>query len=88
MSGPRNKTGNSHPVVAVGDTVVLNDDGLKAVFGSAHGLRHMKSRQMKITFVDPESLTEPEASHQVRVDDPEIDEALLFHWMFDLMVPA
>ena len=40
-----------HPVPKVGDTVVLNDNGLEQVFGRKHGLAHMKTLRMKVTHV-------------------------------------
>lgn len=72
--------------VKVGDTVCLNDDGLKNCYGyKQHGLQHMKTLEMKITEVGPASLTYPEESYQVYVDNEEIDDFLLFDWCFDVV---
>jgi len=76
----------SHPVPKVGDTVVLNDHGLEAIFGKGlvRTLNHMKSVQMKITYVDTMSMTEPEELFVVHVDHPEIDQYLIDNWCFDV----
>ena len=77
----------SHPVPKVGDRVRLNDDGLETCFGSKIGLAHMKSLTMKVVRVDTESLTSPEETFVVEVDDPEIGELLTYHWCFDIVQP-
>lgn len=74
-------------VPKVGDTVVLNDEGLNVVFGTRLGLTHMKSKRMKLTFVDVVSMTAPEQTYIVEVDDPEINCYLLYHAMFDTVNP-
>ena len=68
-----------------GDTVTLNDTGLKQVFGTTVGMSHLKTLKMKITFVSTESWTEPEKTFEVRVDNPEIDQFLIDNWCFDLV---
>lgn len=77
----------SHPVPKVGDTVTLNHEGLQRCFGSAFGLSHMLSKRMKITHVDPESMTAPEKTYLVNVDDPEINMLMIDHWLFDIVRP-
>lgn len=73
------------PRVAKGDTVRLNDHGLRQIYGATAGLlAHMKTLEMKITYVDPESLTSPEPTHDVEVDNPEINEFLIDDRCFDV----
>ena len=81
---------NSHPVPSIGDTVVLNDGGLEQLFGLGlvPTLQHMKTLRMKITGVAEESLTKPEQTFDVSVDNPEIDMMLIDHWMFDVVEKA
>lgn len=78
----------SHPVPKVGDTVVLNDTGLEIVFNRTLGLGHMKTLRMKITHVDAVSLTAPEQTFAVEVDDKDINHYMLDHWMFDVVDAA
>jgi hypothetical protein len=78
----------AHPVPKVGDTVVLNDCGLEQIFGRKLGLAHMKSLRMRITHVDSESLTSPEPTYAVEVDNPEINAFLVDHWCFDVVEQA
>lgn len=77
-----------HPVPKVGDTVVLNDCGLEQIFNRKLGLGHMKSLRMKITHVDMESMTFPEPTFMVEVDDPEINAYMIDHWCFDIVEQA
>lgn len=70
-----------------GDTVVLNDVGLQQIFGSPIGLKHMKNLRMKITYVDPVSLTFPEETHTVSVDNLEIDKFFINNHYFDVVNP-
>lgn len=79
---PKIKT---HPVPKVGDTVVLNDHGLEQTFGSTFGLAHMKTLQMRITSVDTESMTFPEPTFPVSVDNPDVDHFLIDHNCFDIV---
>jgi hypothetical protein len=76
------------PIHKAGDTVVLNDKGLENIFGSSVGKSHMKTLEMKLTFVDPTSMTAPEPSHVVEVDNEEINQFLLHHWCFDVVRSA
>lgn len=71
------------PTVKVGDRVRLNIFGLEQVFGSAIGLSHMRRRVMTITWVSEESMTEPEETYPVEVDDPEINRFLIDDVCFD-----
>lgn len=77
-----------HPIPKVGDTVVLNDCGLEQVFGYTLGLRHMKSLKMKITHVDMDSMTYPEPTYMVEVDNVEINTFLIDHNCFDIVEKA
>ena len=43
-----------HPIPKVGDTVVLNDNGLDQIFNRRLGLTHMKTLRMRVTWVDSE----------------------------------
>lgn len=78
----------SHPVPNVGDTVVLNDHGISQVFGRSLGLSHMKTLRMKITFRAAKSLTYPELTFPVSVDNEEINAYLIDHWCFDVVEKA
>lgn len=69
----------------VGDIVRLNDLGLEQVFGSARGKSFMKKLELRITKVDPESITYPEPTFAVEVDDPEINQFLIDHRCFDIV---
>ena len=77
-----------HPVPKVGDTVVLNDNGLEQVFGHSHGLAHMKTLRMRITDVDMNSPTFPEPTYPVEVDNAEINYFLIDHHCFDIVERA
>lgn len=77
----------SHPVPTVGDTVRLNRHGIKQIFGGRNGLSHMMTLAMKITRVDSESLTSPEETFTVAVDNQEINQYLIDHWCFDVVRP-
>ena len=45
----------------------------------------MKQKIMTLTFVDNESMTEPEKTFLVEVDDPEINQFMIDNWCFDLV---
>lgn len=78
----------SHPVPKVGDTVVLNDNGLEQVFNRTLGLGHMKTLRMKVTHVDSESMTFPIPTYPVEVDNAEINAYLIDHHCFDIVESA
>jgi len=78
----------AHPVPKVGDTVVLNDNGLEQVFGRKHGLAHMKTLRMKVTHVDFDSPTFPEPTYPMEVDNKEISAYLIDHHCFDIVESA
>lgn len=78
----------SHPIPRVGDTVVLNDHGLRQLFGSSSGLSHMKTLRMRVTAVDPVSLTHPEPTHAIEVDNEDITQFLIDHLCFDIVEQA
>jgi hypothetical protein len=69
----------------VGDRVYLNDWGLEQIFGSRKGLSHMKSKEMTITQVSGHSLTSPELTFSVDVDDVDINHFLIDDRCFDLV---
>ena len=77
----------SHPIPKVGDTVVLNDFGLEQIFGRKLGLGHMKTLKMKITFREAQSVTYPELTFPVSVDNPEINAYMIDHNFFDVVAP-
>lgn len=77
-----------HPVPRVGDTVVLNDCGLEQVFNRKLGLEHMKTLKMKVTQVDAESMTFPEPTFCLEVDNEAINAYLIDHWCFDIVERA
>lgn len=76
-----------HPVPKVGDTVVLNDTGLRQIFNHTLGLDHMKTLRMKVTQVDGISMTYPEPTYCLEVDDPGINAYLIDHHCFDVVKP-
>jgi hypothetical protein len=75
----------SHPVPRVGDTVRLNRYGLRRIFGTTVGLSHMLTLEMLITAVDKESMTEPEQTFLVKVNNSDINRFLIDHWCFDIV---
>lgn len=75
----------SHPVPNVGDTVILNDFGLDQIFGSHEALQHMKTLRMKITGVAELSMTSPEETFAVEVDNKAISMYMIDHWCFDIV---
>ena len=70
---------------SVGQQVRLNDEGLRSIWQTTLGLTHMKTLVMTVTSVDDESITYPEITYIMEVDDPEINMNLLNHTMFDLV---
>ncbi len=78
----------SHPVPKVGDTVRLNRYGLHQTFGSDIGLSHMLTLEMKITHVDSQSMTAPEETFVVEVDNAGINQMMIDHWCFDVVKAA
>jgi hypothetical protein len=76
------------PTMRVGDKVRLNDFGIEQVFGTRGGraLSILKTVVHTITKVDPESMTYPEATFVVEVEDPELNEFLLSDACFDPVV--
>lgn len=70
---------------SVGQKVRLNDEGLESIWQTTLGLSHMKTKVMTLTHVDNESITYPEITYIVQVDDPDINSYLLNHTMFDLV---
>ena len=69
----------------VGDIVRLNDTGLEQMFGSARGKSFMKKLELRVTKVDDESMTFPEATFVVEVDDADINQFLIDHRCFDIV---
>lgn len=72
-------------IPCVGDIVRLNDAGLESCFGTALGLQHMKTKEYRITCRSAKSMTFPELTFEVRVDDPELDQNLLHSYCFDFV---
>jgi len=69
----------------VGDIVRFNDHGLEAVFGSRVGKSFMKKLELRITWVDEVSMTYPEPTFIVEVDDPDINQFMLYSACFDIV---
>ena len=67
----------------VGDLVRLNNKGLVQIYGTDVGLSHMKTKVMRVIQVDDESMTEPEKTYIVQVDDPDINMFMIDNWCFD-----
>lgn len=72
-------------VPKVGDTVRFNDYGLEQCFGSAFGKQAMKRLEMKVTYVADESMTYPEPTFEIGVDNPEINMLLIDNACFDIV---
>lgn len=72
-------------VPKVGDVVRLNDCGLEQCFGRASGMSHMKTLKMRVTQVDSVSLTFPEPTFALEVDNEEINQFLIDHHCFDIV---
>jgi hypothetical protein len=73
----------SHPVPKVGDYVRLNDYGLEQIYGTTRGLSPMKKVDMKILHISGRSVTEPEETFPVMVDNKDINDFMIDHRMFD-----
>lgn len=69
----------------VGDIVRFNDYGLEQAFGNAFGKSFMKKLELRITRVDGVSMTYPEPTFVVEVDEEEINMLLLDHHCFDIV---
>lgn len=69
----------------VGDVVRLNDEGLRQIYGRTIGLSHMKSLEMRVTAVDDQSMTYPEPTFSIEVDNPEINIYLIDNHCFDIV---
>lgn len=69
----------------VGDTVRLNDYGLEQIYGSARGLGHMKTLLMKVVRVEETSVTYPEPTFPLEVDNQDINAFLLDNHCFDIV---
>lgn len=67
----------------VGDKIRFNDWGPEQCFGTAFGLSHMKTRIYTITNIDADSITEPELTYIVEVDDPELSLLMIDSDCFD-----
>ncbi len=72
----------------VGDTVKLNDEGLKTIWGSTVGLSKMKTIPFIVSQIDSESITFPEETYVMEVSDPDLNQYLLSDYMFDLVTRA
>lgn len=70
----------------VGDVVHLNLDGIESIYGTTLGLRHLMTKKLVITNVDDESITYPENTWVVQVDDSEINMFFLSNWNFDYFI--
>lgn len=68
-----------------GDIVRLNDRGMASVCGLRTGEMVRQAQRMVITYVTPQSLTEPEETWGIEVDQPLINRFLLSHDDVDLI---
>jgi len=66
----------------VGMVVCLNDEGLKTIQLTTQK-EFEASRRMTITWVGFENSTFPEETWEIEVDQPLINEFLLFNWSVD-----
>lgn len=57
---------------------------LNQCFGHCHGLSHMKTLEMKVTWVDSMSATYPDLTFPLDVDNPDIDKFLIDNRCFDI----
>jgi hypothetical protein len=78
----------SHPVPKVGDIVTLNRHGLELIYGTTVGLDHMLNMKLVITHVDSSSITAPEPTFLVKVDNNAMNEFMIDHWCFDIVESA
>jgi hypothetical protein len=69
----------------VGDIVRLNDHGMDTVCGLRSAEMARQAQRMTITHVTPESLTQPEKTWGIDVDQPLIGRFLLSQWDVDLV---
>lgn len=77
-----------HSVPKVGDTVRLNRFGITQIWGTDVGLSFMMEKKMKVISIESESLTFPEETFALEVDDVEINRFLLDNWCFDIVESA
>ena len=71
--------------VKVGDVVCLNDLGIDQLFSGGVALSHMKTLKMKVTRVGTESLTAPELTFDISVDNKDIDALMIDDRCFDVV---
>jgi hypothetical protein len=81
-------TVKSHPVPKVGDIVVLNEYGFESIYGTNIGAKTMSLVTMKVTAVDKKSMTEPQKTFMIDVDNPELNQFMLSHWGVDIVRSA
>lgn len=80
-----NSVKKNNKVPTVGSIVRFNDVGLEQCFGSAIGKSFMKRMDMRITYVDDTSMTYPEPTFVVEVDNPDINQFMIDHNCFDIV---
>jgi hypothetical protein len=76
---------NNHPVPKVGDTVRLNDHGIRMIWGSRREMSAMKQVSMNVTYVGSESLGETRQIFRVGVDNETINAFFIDHLDFDVV---
>lgn len=70
----------------VGDIVYLNDYGLD-IIGDIRNVKAVQQCQkMTITYVNDISMTEPEKTWPIEVDQQEINKFMIDNWCVDLVV--
>lgn len=69
----------------VGDIVRLNDEGMSQIGGLTSAKQIEQSRRMTITAVDHDSMTAPEETWMIDVDQPLMNLFLISHHDVDLI---
>lgn len=72
----------------VGDVVRLTDETFKMFNGFNTYDLVEQSKKMTITYIDDESLTSPEKSYRIEVDQPDMNQLFLLDVMVELITPA
>lgn len=72
----------------VGDVVRLTDETFKMFNGFNTYELVEQSKKMTITYIDDESLTSPEKSYRIEVDQPDMNQLFLLDVMVELITPA
>jgi hypothetical protein len=70
----------------VGQKIRLNRVGIRQIFNCSVVPSALLNQVFTITKVDDDSMTEPEKTWMIEVDDPEINQFMIDNWCFDLVI--